>query len=220
MFDSLKKILCLSKRQLLIKKGLEDGSIIPFDEAFYEQMSHTYVNCIPISMYIKYKLSCNMLTGKCVDKSLFMFFCFEDALLVRTHNCDLELSYNKGEYGWIEMDDYCYDPSLLLKFKKETFYKIYEPYNVSKTTIEEYKNDCLENKKKYEDIKNTKLSDFYPNGKKRIDLCIIIPLLKGLVYNSANPDFEKELDSYLESIYYNEKQVFEEFQSKVKKAVG
>lgn len=39
--------------QLLLKKGIEDGSIVPFGEKFYQKMNHTYVNCLPVSMHNK-----------------------------------------------------------------------------------------------------------------------------------------------------------------------
>lgn len=108
------------------------------------------------------------------------------------------------------MNGYCYDPTLLLKFKKETYYEIYKPYNVSKTTAEEYKNCCDSNKQFYEDIVNTKLTDFQPNGSKRTDLCVMIPLVQGIAKMTTNEDFKKELNEYLKSIQYDEKQVYEE----------
>lgn len=184
---------------------------MPFDEEFYEKMSHTYISCLPVSMHMKY-LKPIMPPGKCYDRSLYMFFCFPNAVLVRGDNKDLELRCGKDNagHGWIEIDDYCYDPSLLLRFKKEIFYEIYKPYNVSKTTVEEYKNCCDSNKQFYEDIVNTKLSDFQPNGSKRIDLCVMIPLVQGIAEMGTDEDFKKELDNYLKLIQYDERQVFEE----------
>ena len=73
MFDSLKKGLYFSKMQLLFSKGLSEGKIVPFDNEFYEKMSHTFFNCIPISMHIKY-LKPTASPGKCYDRSLFIFF--------------------------------------------------------------------------------------------------------------------------------------------------
>lgn len=176
MFDNLKKTLYFSKTQLLFKKGLEDGSIEPFDDELYEKMNHTYISCLPVSIHMKY-LKPTIGHGKCYDRSLYMFFCFPDAVLVRGDNKDLELRFGKDNagHGWIEMDGYCYDPTLLLKFKKEVYYEIYKPYNVTKTTVEEYKNCCDSNRQFYEDIVNTKLNDFQSNGSKKTDLCVIIP---------------------------------------------
>ena len=141
--------------QLLLKKGVEDGNIVPFDDEFYEKLSYTYIKCLPVSIHMKY-LKHILRPGKCYDRSLYIFFCFPNAVLVHGDNKDLELKYGKEKagHGWIEMDGYCYDPTLLLRFKKETFYEIYKPYNVSKTTTEEYKNCCDYNKQVYEDIVN------------------------------------------------------------------
>lgn len=211
MFNNIKKVLYFNKMHLLFKKGLEDGSIMPFDNEFYEKISHTYISCLPVSIHIKY-LRPLIAPGKCYDRSLYMFFCFENAVLVRGDNKDLELKYGKDNagHGWIEMDGYCYDPTLLLKFKKETYYEIYKPYNVSKTTTKEYKNHCTSNKQTYEDIINTKLTDFQPNGRKRTDLILIIPIMQKIAEMGTNEDFKKELNDYLNLIQYDEKQVYEE----------
>lgn len=218
MFDNMKKGLYFRKMQLLIKKSVEDGSIVPFDEKFYEKMSHTYISCLPVSMHMKY-LKPTVAPGKCYDRSLYMFLCFPNAVLVRGDNKDLELRYGKENagHGWIEMDGYCYDPTLLLRFKKEVYYEIYKPYNVSKMTTEEYKNCCDSNKQFYEDIVNTKLNDFQPNGRKRTDLCVTIPLVQGIAEMGTNEDFKKEFNEYLKSIQYDEKQVYEEMNQSFQK---
>lgn len=218
MFDNIKKVLYFSKMRLLLKKGIEDGSIVPFDKDFYEKMSHTYISCLPVSIHIKY-LKPIIGPGMCIDRSLYMFFCFPNAVLVRGDNKYLELRYGKENalHGWIEMNGYCYDPTLLLRFKKEIYYEIYKPYNVSKITIEEYKNYCDSNKQFYEDIVNTKLSDFHPNGRKRADLYVIIPQIQITADMITDVDFKKELNDYLKTIQYDEKQIYEEMNQEFKK---
>lgn len=217
MFENVKKVLYLNKMQLLFNKGIKDSNILPFDEEFYEKISHTYISCLPVSMHIKY-LNPIIGPGKCYDRSLYMFLCFDNAILVRGDNKALELTYGKNHagHGWIEIGDYCYDPSLLLKFKKETYYEIYKPYNVSKTTIDEYKT-C--NKQLYEDIVSTKLIDFQPNGKKRIDLCTVIPLIQAIAKGKNNEDFKKELNEYLELIHYDENEIYEEMNTTIQKCL-
>ncbi len=37
MFENIKKGLYFSKMQLLLKKGVDDGNIVPFDDEFYEK---------------------------------------------------------------------------------------------------------------------------------------------------------------------------------------
>lgn len=221
MLDSIKKRFYFSRMYLLFKKGLENGSIVPFDDEFYEKMSYTYINCIPVSLNIKY-LKPIAGPGKCYDRSLEMFFCFKESLLVRGDNKYLELRFGKDKagHGWIEMDGYCYDPSLLLRFKKETYYEIYEPYNVSKITIEDYKKLGDYNKQFYEDIVNTKLSDFQPNGRKRMDLGVMIPFVQGIAEMGTNEDFKRELNDYLKLIQYDERQVYEEMDAQFQKCLN
>ena len=220
MFDNIKKRLYFNKMQLLFEKGLEDGSIVPFDEEFYEKMSHTYISCLPVSIHMKY-LKPLAGPGKCYERSLYMFLCFPNSVLVRGDNKDLELRYGKenASHGWIEMDGYCYDPTLLLRFKKETYYEIYKPYNVYKITTEEYKNCCDSNRQIYEDIVNTELKDFQPNGRKRTDLCTKIPLIQGIAEMRTDEDFKKELNEYLNSIQYDERQVYEEMNQSFQKCL-
>lgn len=213
MFNSIKKVLYFSEKNHLLKKGIEDGNIVPFDEEFYEKMSHTYISCLPVSMHIKY-LKPMFGPGKCYDRSLYMFFCFPNAVLVRADNKDLELKYGKefAGHGWIEMDGYCYDPTLLHRFKKETYYEIYKPYNIFKTTTEEYKNCSDSNRRLYEDVINTKLSDFRPKGRKRLDLFVMIPLIQMLAETKTSMDLKKELDEYLKLIQYDGKKIDEEME--------
>lgn len=211
MIDNIKRRLFYSKVQLLLKKGVEEGNIVPFNDEFYEKLSHTYIGCLPVSMHIKY-LKPKYGPGECYDRSLYMFFCFQNAVLVRGDNKYLELEFGKDNagHGWIEIDDYCYDPSLLLKFKKETYYEIYKPYNVSKITLDEYKNCCEFNKQVYEKVVNTKLSDFQPNGKKRTDLCIMIPLFQETANMKNDSEFKEKLNDYLKLVQYDKKQAHEE----------
>lgn len=121
-----------------------------------------------------------------------MFFCFKNAILVRGNRKELELRCGKEKafHGWIEIDDYCYDPTSLMRFKKETYYEIYKPYAIFKITHEEYKS-CEYSRKFYEDIVNTKLSDTHPHGNKRIDLSVTIPLTLRIAEMENNECFKK-----------------------------
>ena len=196
----------------MFNKGIKEGKIVPFDDCFYEKMSHTYFNCIPISMHIKYLKPLSG-PGKCYDRSLFMFFCFDDSLLVRADIKNLELLYGKENagHGWIEIDDYVYDPSSTLRFDKKLYYQIYNPTNVHKTTKEEYQKL---NGSYYDDVRNTTILDFQPGGSKRTDLIVSIPLIYRIAKYSDDKDFRKEVDDYLTLIQYDERQISKELVSK------
>lgn len=205
--NSILRKIYLDKIYLQLLKGVIRGQIVPFDDDFYKSMSTTYLNCIPISMHIKY-LKPNSFQGKCIDRSLYMFFCFEESVLVRGDNKSLEIRYGKdhAEHGWIEMGDYVYDPSSLLRYKKDLYYKIYKISNVSKITRDEYKKN---NGTIYDEIKSIKLEDFQVGGKRRVDLAITIPLIKAIAEKSPN-DFKIELEEYLKKIGYDESEVYYE----------
>lgn len=206
----LKDKIYLHRIKYELLKGALQGKIVPFDEEFYKSMSTTFFGCIPVSMHIKY-LKPIIPPGKCYDRSMYMFFCFEDSLLVRGDNKDLTVRYGEGHggHGWIEKDGYVYDPSLLLRFDKDLYYKLYEPTNVSKSTKEEF-NKRTDNY--YDLVKETKIEDFKIGGEKRADLCVMIPLVKGIAEH--NKEFEQELDKYLKEIEYDEKQVYEALNKK------
>lgn len=211
MLDSLKKKLYFSKLKLLYSKGIAEGKIVPFDEDFYRSMSNTYFASIPVSMHIKY-LRPKTGPGKCYDRSLYMFFCFDDALLVRGDKLNLELMYGKENagHGWIEIGDYVYDPTMLMRFDRDFYYKMFSPTNVSKATKDDY---VSVNEDFYNDIRSTTISDFQPGGSKRLELCTTIPLIQGIADMSSDENFKKELDEYLSLIKYDGEAIYRDLVS-------
>lgn len=204
------------KAEYLYETGSRDGKIVPFDDSFYEQMSHTFTDGgIPVSMDIKY-LRPSTPPGKCYDRSLNMFLCFDDALLVRGDLKALKLKYaSKGDagHGWIEIGNNVYDPTYLMRFDKDLYYKIFGVSHVTKYSKEDYCQNQA-NKKYYDQIKNTTLADFQPNGRKRPFLLMAIPLLKGIADNAKDPAFQKELDAYLTAINYDEQEIYHSMRKK------
>ena len=198
----------------IMDKGLRDGTVKPFDQELYEQMSHTYVNGVPVSIDMKY-LRPTIGPGKCYDRSLNMFLCFDDALLVRGDLKDLELRFSKEDagHGWIERGGYAYDPSLLHKCPVDIYYKIFGVSNVRKCSHAEYA-AIPENKKFYDKVRNTTLQDYQPNGKYRLDLLTTIPLVKGIAEVTGNIEFQQELERYLDAVQYDEAQIYQQLKDK------
>ena len=83
MLDEIKKKLFLERVKLLTLNGLVTGQIVPFDEEFYERLSHTYICGLPISFHIKYLAPVLGQLGNCYDRSLYMFLALEESILVR-----------------------------------------------------------------------------------------------------------------------------------------
>lgn len=219
MFDLLIKKAYLTKANFLFGQGVINKKIVPFDDEFYEKMSHTYISGLPVSIHIKY-LKPTMAPGKCYDRSLYMFFCFDNAILVRGDNKDLELKYGKKNagHGWIEIDNYVYDASLLLRFDKDLYYEIYKPTNLKKCSIKQYckSKEC---KDLYEEVKSTTIDDFKPNGKRRLELPIIIPVISSIASLSNDEQFKLDLNTYLEEISYDEKGIYNEIETKMQKVL-
>ena len=197
---NLKKYLYFKRMNLLIKRGLKNQEIVPFDDEFYEKLSHTYISALPVSIHIKY-LKPKSSPGRCLDRSLYMFFCLPDALLVRGDNMNLELLYGPEDsfHGWIELGNYVYDPTLLYRFNKHLYYQIFKPKNVFKYTKEDY---CKikENKKLYDEITNTRVDAYKKNGKKRIELITTIPLFS----REEDREFIIDLNKWLKEVEYDE----------------
>lgn len=206
--DKIKQQLYSMKMITLFNKSLKEGKIVNFNEEFYKKMKDTYISCIPVSIWIKY-LKPIIGSGMCYDRSLYMFFCFEDSLLVCASTKDLELRFGKEDsgHGWIEMGNYVYDPSLLMRFEKDLYYKIYGVTNAKKNTHSQYRKA---NTEFYDNIKNTIIRDYQPGGCKRTDLLTIIPFLEEIAKMSGNSTFIKEVNDYLRDIDYDYQEVMSE----------
>ncbi len=139
MFDELKKKLFFAKFKVISAKASREGTIMEFDDEIFEKMKNTIIACFPVSFYIKH--SNNMFAlGTCYDRSLYMFLALDDAVLVRGKNKDLEYNCGKGHggHGWVEVGDYVYDPSIMLKFKKDVYYQLYGTTDLMKVDKETY----------------------------------------------------------------------------------
>ncbi len=210
IIQDIKKMLYFKKLQTLFNKALNEGKITEFEETIFEKMSDTIIACLPVSLYIKYS---NLLfaDGTCNDRSLYMFLALDDALLVRGNHKDLEYKYGEcnEEHWWVEIGNYVYDPSLMLKFDKETYYTLYGCSKVSKTDKETY----LQQHKKFVDTHVTHdFNEFRPNGKRRLELETLIFQIKILSQMINNEQFDKDLNAYLTLIEYDENQIYEERQ--------
>lgn len=213
--QKLKKKLYNKRIEVLFDKGVAEGKITGFDEEIYEKMDGTVIACLPVSLYIKFSKHL-FPQGTCYDRSLYMFLALDDAVLVRGNNKDLEINHGKGHggHGWVEVGNFVYDPSLMARFDKDLYYKIYGCSSVVKTDKVSY----LENHKDFvEQNVSTDFNDFKPGGKRRLELGILITQVKALSHFINDADFTRELNEYLSYIEYDEKQIQEERNKALKK---
>lgn len=213
--DSLKKKLYFTRLNILFNKGLKEGKITRFDEEIFDKMSNTIIACLPVSLYIKYSKYL-FAQGTCYDRSLYMFLALDDALLVRGDNKNLEYNYGKGHegHGWVEIGDYVYDPSLMLKFDKDTYYSIYGCSNVKKIDKQNY---LLQHQDFVDEHVSSDYAEFKPNGKRRLELGILIFQIRVLSEMLGDEQFTKDFNDYLTLIDYDENQIREEREKAIQK---
>lgn len=213
--DSLKKKLYFTKFNILWNKAIKEGKITEFDEEIFKKMSNTIIACLPVSFYIKYSKYL-FAKGTCYERSLYMFLALEDALLVRGNNKDLEYNYGKGHegHGWIEIGEFVYDPSLMLKFDKNTYYSLYGCSDVSKIDKKTY----LLKQKEFVDFHvSHNFDEFRPGGKRRLELGILVFQIKVLSQMLGDEQFIKDFNDYLTLIEYDEKQISKEKEKSIQR---
>ena len=208
MLEELKKKMYFAKFKLLFLRAFNEGKVMEFDDEIYIKMSNTIIACFPVSFYIKHSDQ-TFPIGTCYDRSLYMFLALDDAVLVRGKNKDLEYNYGKGHegHGWIEVGDYVYDPSLMLKFDKSTYYQIYGCHDVVKIDKETY---LREHSDFVDLVVSTDFDDFRPGGKRRLELGVLVIQLKEMANMLNDDEFTKDLNDYLELIEYDANQIQQE----------
>ena len=208
MFDEIKKKLFFLKFKVYGAKMEQEGKITSFDDEIYEKMKGTIIACFPVSFHIKHSNHMFSL-GTCYDRSLYMFLALDDAILVRGNNKDLEYNYGKGHggHGWVEIGDYVYDPSIMAKFEKDVYYKLYECSDVKKVDKETY----LKEHKDFVDLVSSRdYDDFRPGGKRRLELGLLVTQVQALAKYLNDDEFNRDLSEYLETIHYDAQQIHEE----------
>lgn len=206
--QEFKKKMFFKKFDYLLSKSYKNGKITKFDDEIYDKMSTTIISCLPVSLHIKYS-DYLFPDGTCYQRSLYMFLALDDALLVRGKTKSLEYRFGLEEagHGWVEIGNYVYDPSLMLKFDKGIYYSLYGCSDISKIDKETY---MKENKEFIGFSLTNDLDEFRPNGKNRLDLGLIVYQLKVLSNMLNDSEFTKDLNDYLDLVQYDEEQIYQE----------
>lgn len=218
MMDRVKKRIYLSKVEFLVKKGIVGGLVTDFNEEFYKKLSQNYIAGMPISMLIKYtspehEHASDAFEGRCETRSLYMFFCLENATLVSGNLKHLELLHGKeaARHFWIEIDseNSIYEPNTLKKYNRDLFYAIYMPTDVIKQTKDEF---CADpgNKETYDLFHSRKIEDLQPGGHNRKDLLLAMPMLYTTAKKSGNDAFVRDVEEYMDLVQYDEDEIMEE----------
>lgn len=205
--SNLKDIIHKTKRRIMLEKAWNKGLIKPFDKELYERLSKIYVACLPLSIQLKYYKPESGDFGDCYARSTYLTTGFDNALLVRGKRQDMEIAYGigNGGHGWVENDGWVYDPTSLLMYRKDIYYKAYGVSDVKSYPKEVYSSSEL-----YQGVINTSIDDFKPGGDKRTDLIMIIPFTERIAQLKKDKCFMEELNKFLEEIEYDYESIMEE----------
>lgn len=197
----LKNAMYYLKRKSILEKAYKKGFIKPFDEDLYKRLNKFYAAGLPLDLYLKYYQPTDAEYGDCYARSLYLLAGFENAMLVRGSRKDMEMKYGKdnGGHGWVEYKDWVYDPTSLMMYNKDLYYKVFGVNKVSYHSKEKYENNSI-----YQDIINSSIDDYKKDGKKRTDLIMVIPFMqKNIELRDNSEELKEELDKYLKEIGYD-----------------
>ena len=95
----------------------------------------------------------------------------------------------------------------MLKFDKETYYKLYGTTDITRTDKDTY---LREHKDFVDTVVSTDFDEYRPGGKRRLDLGILVIQVQAIARMIDDQEFKKDLADYLVDIEYDENQIQEE----------
>lgn len=195
-----------------IIKAMSEDKVSPFDGEFNETLRNTYILGLPAYIRVYY-IDDDINISNNLDKSEYMFLCFDDALLVRGRLKSLTKKYGEGKdiHMWVERNGYVYDPITLQRFDKEAYYSIFEPYDITKVKMDEYREDKKRDEL-YQEVRSATIDYYKKDGEFRLDLLDTMPLVEHLAADSTNISFKEDVRRFREEVGYDFDTVFNELQ--------
>lgn len=195
MTKRIEGILSSIRFNMLFNEGIKRKVIFPFDENLYKRLNNIYFYGATGSIIIKYLKPLRHMIGNFDDKCLLLTMVLMDAKIVKGY---VENHTGKEIRYWVESGNSVYDVSLLYRFKKKIYYRLFKPNDIVYFGQEDYINET------YFDIKNTTLEDLNYNIVKRVSFCILFSLIEGLSIESNNKEFRCEARALREFINYKD----------------
>ena len=201
---SIKEALFDYRKNIILNKAFYKGEVRAFYDEVYDNLKEYYFNGLPLSIQMKYGCPTSG-SGKCDIRAMYLYFGIENGKVVRGFRKDLLLMGNSkdkwdGVHYWVEDDDWVYDPTALYMYKKDVYYKAHGVTDIKVFTEEE-----LEKNGYYKRIKETKIEDYFPNGKRRSEAEAMVPLIEYTAQFDGK--IAQELSEYTDKIsFYNNNQ--------------
>lgn len=206
MADDKKTKYMSKKAELLYLKGINEGTICQFDDDFNDVLKQSYILGMPVYFFVKY-LNNPGDYDKNYDKSLFVFLCFDDAILVKG-----KTNFNKRKvHNWVEKDGYVYDPELLMRFNKDLYYQLYKPTDVESIDIKTFRSESMDNEDLYTDARETTIDKLLEDGFIRFALSDSVPIMQRFAKDSEDPEYKMLLDAFLTQVEYDPDKIHRQF---------
>lgn len=181
------------RRSIIYNNALAKKQIRPFDEATYDNLRKIIYSVLPAIIYIKFERPLTP-PGNCMERAYLLSTAIEGSNVVFGHHSDI------GTHFWVEKGMNCYDPTSLMEYDKDVYYKLNGIKNAEVITDDELKSLGVI---KY--CHRRKIEDFDTDPSYCKNLSTILPFVQERVLYSGNPEYKKELDDYLDRLGYYQK---------------
>lgn len=214
MLTNLRKNLYFSALRIKIQRGLNNGTIVPFEQDLYDRLDNIYFCGATLSIWLKYLQPMYGMPGECEDRSLYIAAGLPNATIVKADLKNMEYKYGKsGSWHFFVLSDgWIYDSFYLYKFRKDVYFDIFKPRNVQNFESDEYKKSIS-----YQEITGTSLEDLQSFNSKKMWFYMGLKGVMAIADVRNDENFKRELNDMLERINYDPKMFNEEFREDVSK---
>jgi len=188
-FKEIRRTLYTNRLRLLLADGIEKKLILPFEKEVFDSLDELIYDGVPVGIYMTHiQPNPKQWINKRDERSVMLSLAFKDCHLMQGYcKCPEEDHFF---HCWVENDGWVYDPTYMMKFKKELYYKVFKPNIVeiqSRKELEEeiYYQECLS-------------GNIHPTAV----LCAMI-LLEGTAEKDNNQDLKNEMKLFKEKINYD-----------------
>ncbi len=195
----------LEQYKQLYERGVKRGNIEKFNAEFYGRYEEKYYYGIPVGSFIRHFHPKAGFFSQCSLRGLMLSYGFPKEARIM-HGYQEAVIFRDGdedaEQCWVEYEGWCYDPTILARVEKKTYYRLMGVSNEREiyTRATRFRN------KQYLSVYNGSIKDYLPNGPRREELKMWIPALLQMPQSEEFDDnalFRAELNAFLLSVDFD-----------------
>lgn len=189
----------LIKKLFAIKEEVQavNSIITPFDDEVMDKLKHTYINGLPVLIFIKYLMAVYG-TKRCE----YMAYALDDIDIVCGNIKKSSTSLERTFQGWIEKDGFVYDTVTLMKYDSATYYRTYDPKDIVRYSKDTFL-DTQGYRETNDEVRRTTLDDLRANGRKNDEFNLMVNMAHNMAKNKEG--FAEDMNEFLNSVSAVEK---------------